>query len=148
MSFGGGLTLLRCVCLFIAYRLTLFLSFFQSLFLPPPLPLPLFPSLIRRVRRFRANIAKFYCAEVVCGISYLHSFNVIYRDLKPENLLLDQDGHVIITDFGLSKMGDNSTDMATTICGTPEYASPEILQQLPCVAFYLFSFSSNCNPAI
>jgi serine/threonine protein kinase len=94
------------------------------------------------VRRFRANIAKFYCAEVVCGISYLHSFNVIYRDLKPENLLLDQDGHVIITDFGLSKMGDNSTDMATTICGTPEYASPEILQQLPCVAFLSFFFSS------
>lgn len=67
----------------------------------------------------------------MCGIAYLHSFNVIYRDLKPENLLLDADGHVIITDFGLSKMSGTSDEMATTICGTPEYASPEILQQLP-----------------
>ena len=50
-----------------------------------------------------------------------------YRDLKPENILLDGDGHVKLTDFGLSKILEESDDHAFSLCGTPEYLAPEIL---------------------
>lgn len=47
--------------------------------------------------------ANFYTAEIVLALEYLHSQSVVYRDLKPENLLLDRDGHLKITDFGFAK---------------------------------------------
>jgi len=55
---------------------------------------------------------------------YLHSNNVIYRDLKPENLLIDGDGYLKLTDFGFAKVVENRT---YTLCGTPEYIAPEII---------------------
>jgi len=70
-----------------------------------------------------------YAAEIVSGLEYLHNKGVIYRDLKPENLLLTRDGHIIMTDFGLSKEGLFEKDDRTgTFCGTPEYLAPEILE--------------------
>ena len=74
------------------------------------------------------NRAKFYAAEIILGLAYLHDFNIVYRDLKPENLLLDPEGHLRITDFGLSKT-DIGGDTAQSLCGTPEYLAPEILQR-------------------
>lgn len=75
--------------------------------------------------------AKFYAAEIVLGLEYLHQHGIVYRDLKPENLLLDSDGHIKMTDFGLSKQGLNDPNARTkTFCGTPEYLAPEVLQGL------------------
>lgn len=63
-------------------------------------------------------MAKFYAAEVVLALEYLHSKDVVYRDLKPENLLLDANGHIRITDFGFAKY---VPDVTWTLCGTPDY---------------------------
>ncbi|KAK2941904.1 putative protein kinase [Blattamonas nauphoetae] len=91
---------------------------------------------LRRARRFPEALAIFYCAEVVSAINHLHKRNIIYRDLKPENVLLDIDGHIVLTDFGLSKIGITSVggeegETTLTFCGTPEYLAPEILQNMP-----------------
>ena len=59
-------------------------------------------SLLKEMGSLEEKVAKFYLAEIVCGIEYLHSINIIHKDLKPENLLIDQKGHLKITDFGLS----------------------------------------------
>ena len=71
------------------------------------------------------KLGNFYTSEIVCALDYLHAQNVVYRDLKPENLLLDRDGHLKITDFGFAK---KLTDRTWTLCGTPEYLAPEIIQ--------------------
>jgi len=77
--------------------------------------------------RFEATRARFYAAEIILALSHLHSKDVIYRDLKPENAVLDKDGHVVLTDFGLAKQQVNDNAMTYTFCGTPEYLAPEIL---------------------
>lgn len=80
--------------------------------------------------RFSENRARFYAAEIILAISYVHSLDIIYRDLKPENVLLDAQGHIRLTDFGLSKEGiSNSSSGANSFCGTPEYLAPEILNR-------------------
>nr|CAH8842034.1 unnamed protein product [Trichobilharzia regenti] len=71
------------------------------------------------------NAACFYASEIVLAIGHLHSLGIIYRDLKSENVLLDRQGHVKLTDFGLSKEGVCTTN---TFCGTIEYMAPEIIR--------------------
>uniref|UniRef100_A0A6S9HA20 cAMP-dependent protein kinase n=1 Tax=Heterosigma akashiwo TaxID=2829 RepID=A0A6S9HA20_HETAK len=83
-----------------------------------------FFSHLRRTGRFDNSASCFYSAQIVCVFEYLHSLDVIYRDLKPENLLLDQTGHFKITDFGFAKKVAFKT---YTLCGTPEYIAPEVL---------------------
>eukprot|EP00755_Sulcionema_specki_P013723 Sspe_Gene.54754::Locus_30183_Transcript_1_1_Confidence_1.000_Length_2767::g.54754::m.54754/K13302/SGK1; serum/glucocorticoid-regulated kinase 1 len=74
--------------------------------------------------------AKFYICEVALAISHLHSHNIIHRDLKAENLVLDAEGHCVLTDFGFAKTVLPS-EHNTTKCGTLPYMAPEILQQGP-----------------
>ena len=80
--------------------------------------------------RFSEERSKFYAAEIVLALEHLHSLRIIYRDLKPENVLLDEKGHVRLTDFGLSKEGiKHNACGANSFCGTPEYLAPEILNR-------------------
>jgi serine/threonine protein kinase len=84
---------------------------------------------LRRSGRFTEARSRFYAAEILLALEYLHSMAVIYRDLKPENVLIDALGHIKISDFGLSKSGVTERGQKTfTFCGTPEYLAPEILK--------------------
>ena len=78
--------------------------------------------------RFAPDRACFYAAEITLALEHLHNLNIIYRDLKPENLLLDSEGHIKVTDFGLSKE-DVTTDDVNSFCRTPEYLAPEVLKR-------------------
>ena len=82
-------------------------------------------SYLRSAKKFSSRTSLFYSAEIVSALDYLHSLSIIYRDMKPENLLLDREGHLIITDFGFAK---KISDRTWTLCGTPEYLAPEIIQ--------------------
>ncbi|CAM8906040.1 unnamed protein product [Rhodiola kirilowii] len=112
-------------------------------------------SLLKNLGCLDEDMARVYISEIVLALEYLHSINVIHRDLKPDNLLIGSDGHIKLTDFGLSKVGlINSTDDLSSIrnsgflndedsisreslrkdqrekhsiVGTPDYLAPEIL---------------------
>ena len=84
---------------------------------------------LRKKVRFTESQIKFYAAELILALDHLHNMGFIYRDIKPENILLDGDGHVKLTDFGLSKaVGDDSTN---TLCGTAQYLAPEVILRKP-----------------
>ena len=68
--------------------------------------------------------ARFYSSQVVSIFAYMHGLKVVYRDLKPENLLLDEKGYLKMVDFGFAKVVQDRT---WTLCGTPEYLAPEII---------------------
>jgi len=84
---------------------------------------------LKREGRFSEKRAKFYGTEIMLALEHLHTHNIVYRDLKPENLLLDHDGHIKVTDFGLSKDSLEGNRLTHTFCGTPEYLAPEVLAQ-------------------
>ncbi len=69
-------------------------------------------------------MSRFYLSCIVLAFEHLHSLNVIYRDIKPENIMLGGDGYCKLVDFGLSKRRNETV----TVCGTPEYLAPEVIQ--------------------
>ncbi|OJJ99209.1 hypothetical protein ASPACDRAFT_79122 [Aspergillus aculeatus ATCC 16872] len=83
-------------------------------------------------RMFDEDAAAFYMAEMVLALEHLHqTVGVIYRDLKPENCLLDKEGHLLLTDFGLSKIAVSDDDRCNSSLGTIEYMAPEVIQGKP-----------------
>ena len=81
---------------------------------------------LSRLKSFSENQARFYFAEILLGLEYLHNKNIVYRDIKPENILVDLEGHIRIADFGLAKVIPKRTK-SHSFCGSPEYMSPEML---------------------
>jgi len=84
---------------------------------------------LHREIRFDDEKTRFYIAELILVLNFLHKNKIIYRDIKPENILLDIDGHIKLTDFGLSRLCSGEKEKVFTICGTPYYIAPEILEQ-------------------
>ncbi|XP_034381302.1 ribosomal protein S6 kinase alpha-5 isoform X1 [Cyclopterus lumpus] len=86
----------------------------------------LFTHLVHRVRFKELEVA-LYSGEIVSALEHLHKLGIVYRDLKLENILLDSSGHIVLTDFGLSKEFDQ-VERAFSVCGTIEYMAPEIVE--------------------
>ena len=100
-------------------------------------------TLIKNIGSLPLDLARMYFAETVLALEYVHNLGIIHRDLKPDNLLITSDGHIKVTDFGLSKMGlaslsaaiyedhlNLSRDQQFTdeqILGTPDYIAPEVI---------------------
>ncbi|KAI8484146.1 hypothetical protein Bbelb_381000 [Branchiostoma belcheri] len=81
-------------------------------------------SMLRKEGRFSNDTATFYAGETALALDYLHRNDIVYRGLKPEDILISRDGHVKLTDFGFAKVVYSHT---YTLCGTPEYLAPEVL---------------------
>ena len=81
---------------------------------------------LRSTRFFPEEKVRFYAASIGLALDYLHSKGIIYRDIKPENILIGEDGYLKLIDFGMAKIIKNG-EKATSFCGTPEYLAPEII---------------------
>uniref|UniRef100_A0A8C0CY48 non-specific serine/threonine protein kinase n=1 Tax=Balaenoptera musculus TaxID=9771 RepID=A0A8C0CY48_BALMU len=77
------------------------------------------------------DMARFYIGEMVLAIDSIHQLHYVHRDIKPDNVLLDVNGHIRLADFGSClKMNDDGTVQSSVAVGTPDYISPEILQAM------------------
>jgi serine/threonine protein kinase len=86
-------------------------------------------KLIQKSKKLKEEDAKLYMAEVILAIEDLHRRNIIFRDLKPDNVVLTKSGHAMLTDFGLSKEGMNDNMIAKSFCGSVAYLAPEMLKK-------------------
>uniref|UniRef100_A0A914YEH0 protein kinase C n=1 Tax=Panagrolaimus superbus TaxID=310955 RepID=A0A914YEH0_9BILA len=78
---------------------------------------------MQRQRKLPEDHARFYSAEIILALHFLHTRGIIYRDLKLDNVLIDADGHIKLTDYGMCKENIGPTDTTQTFCGTPNYVS-------------------------
>lgn len=85
----------------------------------------IFGHLYKQGGRFNVPQSQYYSATVLLVLEYLHNKDIAYRDLKPENLVLDSRGYLKVVDFGFAK---TVKDRTYTLCGTPEYLAPELVQ--------------------
>jgi protein kinase A len=83
-------------------------------------------SHLRKQEFFDPILYKFYTVEIACALRHLHDLNIMYRDIKPENILINRSGHIRLCDFGFSKVLDTE-DRTYTLCGTPEFVSIKLV---------------------
>jgi serine/threonine protein kinase len=82
-------------------------------------------------KRFSERKAKFYLCEIILALEALHELDIIYRDMKPDNVVLDEEGHALLTDFGLSKEGvRQALNGAKSFCGSYAYLAPEMVKKV------------------
>ena len=82
-------------------------------------------TILRDESKISEERAKLYTFNIALSLGYLHTKKIVYRDLKPENVLVDEKGYLVLTDFGLAKILERE-ETTDTFCGTPEYMAPEI----------------------
>ena len=80
-------------------------------------------------KNFSEDKAKFYLCEIILAIGDLHEKDIIFRDLKPDNVVLNEEGHALLTDFGLSREGVNNPNKAQSFCGSIAYLAPEMINR-------------------
>ena len=81
---------------------------------------------LHKCKYFPEEETKFYGAIIGLALEYLHTHGIVYRDIKPDNILIDEDGYLKLADFGMAKMLKDQ-EKAFSLCGTPEYFAPEII---------------------
>jgi serine/threonine protein kinase len=81
---------------------------------------------LKAKKTFDEPTAIFYAAQIVLALEYLHNMNIVYRDLKTENILMDYDGYIALSDFGTAKFLEKGKTTKTLV-GTPEYLAPEVI---------------------
>jgi len=84
---------------------------------------------LNKEKRFSEPLAKIYICEVLLALEELHKRDIIFRDLKPDNIVLDEEGHAMLTDFGLSKEGIYDNVTARSFCGSVAYLAPEMIKR-------------------
>ncbi|KIY68441.1 kinase-like protein, partial [Cylindrobasidium torrendii FP15055 ss-10] len=95
-------------------------------------------TMLGRYKTLPSDVTRFYAAELVAAITSLHAQGIVHRDIKPENVLIDHEGHIVLTDFGMATQfstipsypGDEM-ESSLTFCGSDIYLAPEVLQGLP-----------------
>ena len=86
-------------------------------------------KVLEKEKRFDEARARIYLAEILLALEDLHKRDIIFRDLKPDNVVLDTQGHALLTDFGLSKEGVLDNQAANSFCGSVAYLAPEMLKR-------------------
>ena len=86
-------------------------------------------NLLAKEKKFTEERARFYMVQVLLALEHLHDKGIIFRDLKPDNVVIDEEGNAMLTDFGLSKEGVFDKKQAKSFCGSVAYLAPEILRK-------------------